>query len=147
MVAGKNFKYDVCTDREKLYINIESKKLNYKPKFSISIIDDNEDIESDRLWFPHSSYNLDKLIYGRMYAVVYTSGKNIGSITDETSKIYSWANFIRGYEKDGHINWFKIKNINEKESEFIFSFNPKNKKWKYLEYLHAIEYCIDNGIS
>ena len=122
----------------------------YKPKTAIVQQPENQidNIKCDKLWFPRSKrYNLDKLVYAWMFKEVYKNNSSIGIIIEETSKIYSWANYIQGYYKANHILWFQIRNIDETHSYLKFQFNKNNIKEIYREYLNAVAYCIDNGLS
>lgn len=123
---------------------------NYKPQLSLD--PQKEKIETtaecDRLWFGNSSrYNLDKLAYAWMFKEVYRRKSSIGCIVEQTSKIYSWANYLQGFYKANYILWFQIRNIDETHSYLKFEFNKNNIKEIYREYLNAVAYCIDNGWS
>ncbi len=121
----------------------------YKPKIPIVQQLEKQTIkyECDTLWFPFSKYNLDKLVYAWMFKEVYRNKSSIGCIIEKTSKIYSWASYIQGYYKAKHILWYQIRNINETHSYLKFQFNKNNIKEQYREYLNAVAYCIDNGLS
>lgn len=121
----------------------------YKPKTVIpqQIENQIDDIKCDKPWFNYSKYKLDKLVYAWMFKEVYKNKSSIGVIVEDTSRIYSWISYIQGFYKAKYILWFQIRNIDETHSSLKFQFNQNNIKESYREYLNAVAYCIDNGLS
>ena len=96
-------------------------------------------------WFKpqHAKYNFDRYVYGRLYAQLYEFGEC--EIIDDTSKIYSWLNYLQGFRKNEYLLWYDIQNVDKYNSKLVYMFNRKNIKPQYKKYLRAIQYCIDNN--
>ena len=143
-VIKRNEQYETYLNKASTEI-IRNKNFKYTPKVQIKDYENIQKKESTRLYYGVSrKYNLDRYVYGRLFATAYQSKNSECYIIDVSSKIYSWANYLRGFEKNNYIYWFQIKNIDESHSMLSYAFNRKNIKLIYSSYLDAIAYCIDN---